>query len=155
MTSDEDKDCLSVPICCSEMHPLPKLDLFSVAAHSRVRFGATGDYSLAISILAWGCRIASSKENCRPSLACLGNTALGSLCVEGEKFADSGEDLKCKMQQIYYQAAPCSSFLQGEEMKQMIRSVKKQNGDAQPSLEWSENQWSTSLLSCKTNTLPS
>lgn len=50
--------------------------------------------------------------------------------MEGEKFADCVEDLKCKMQQIYYQAAPCCSFLQGEEMKQMIRSVTKQNSDA-------------------------
>lgn len=113
-----------------------------MAAHFRVRSGATGDYSLAISIfaemlrLAWGCRIASSKENCRTSLACLGNVVLGSLQVEGEKFTDCVEDRKCKMQQIYYQAAPCSRFLQGEEMKQIIRSVKKQNGDAQPSLEW-------------------
>lgn len=56
--------------------------------------------------------------------------------MEGKQFADCVEDLKCKVQQIYYQVAPCSSFLQGEEMKQMIRSVKKQSGDAQPSLEW-------------------
>jgi len=72
------------------------------------------------------------------------------------QFADNVEDLKCKMQQIYYQAVPCNSFLQGEEMKQMIRSVKKQNGDAQPSLGWElENQSSTSFVSCNIKMLPS
>lgn len=67
-------------------------------------------------------------------------------------FADNIEDLKCKMQAIYYEVVPCSNFLQGEEMKQMIRSVKKQNGDAQLSLGWElENQSSTSFLYCKIN----
>lgn len=90
-TSDEDKDCLLDPICCSEMHPLPKLDLFSVASHSRARSRATGDHSLASFMfaemlrLAWGCGIASSKEYSRPSLACLGNIVLGSLIWGGRE----------------------------------------------------------------------
>ena len=72
-----------------------------------------------------------------------------------QQFADNVEDLKCKMQQTYYQAVPCNNFLQGEEMKQLIRSVKKQNSDAQPSLGWElENQSSTSFLSCKITCFP-
>lgn len=89
--SDEDKDCLSHPFSCSDMHPLPKLNLFSVATHSRATCGATGDHSLASSMFAemlrcaWGCGIASSKEYCRPSLACLGKIVLGSLMCGGRE----------------------------------------------------------------------
>ena len=72
-----------------------------------------------------------------------------------QQFDDNVEDLKCKMQQIYYQAVPRNNFSQGEEMKQLIRSVKKQNSDAQPSLGWElENQSSTPFLSCKITCFP-
>lgn len=73
-----------------------------------------------------------------------------------QQFADNVEDLKCKIQRIYYQPVPCNRVLQDEEMKQVIRSVKKQNADAQPSPGCElENQSSTSFLSCKINVLPS
>lgn len=84
-TSHEDKDCPSDLICCSEMHPIPKVGFLSAAPHSRVRPETTGDPSLASSVftempwLAWGCGTASFKESCRWSLGCLGSIVLGSL----------------------------------------------------------------------------
>lgn len=86
-TSDEDKDCVFIPICCSELHLLPKLGFLSAASHSGVRPATTGDPSLASSMfaemprLARGCGTVSSMECCRQSLGCLGNI-LGSLMCE-------------------------------------------------------------------------
>lgn len=88
-TSDEVKVCLFITICCSELHPLPKLGFLSAAPYSGVRPETTGDPSLAssmfaeVSRLARGCGTASPMDCCRQSLGCLGNILGSLMCVEG------------------------------------------------------------------------